>query len=555
MRISIFIKLILLSLISSFLSCSKSGENENNKAKIFKFNIHAGFTSMDPAFAKNLSNIWVINLIYNGLVELDEGMKVVPSIAESWEISEDGKTYTFKLKEGIQFHKSDIFENQTRDVNAEDFVYSFNRIISPKIASTGAWIFNDKVLKNEDGSINDTCFKAIDDRTFKVYLNEPFPAFIQILTMPYAFVVPKEVVEKHGKEFRVNPIGTGPFNYKHYEEGNLLILKKNESYWKKDEKGNTLPYLDAINTSFIEDKKVAFLKFTKNDLHFISGLDETSKGVALTIEGELKEQYKDKFTFEKTPFLNTEYLGFLIDEDKEISKDHPFQNKKVRQAINYAIDRDELINYIRNGVGISAKAGFVPSGLPSYNPQKVVGYDYDPKKAVELLKEAGFGGDKKMPKITLYTQSSSQYNDMAESVQKQLEEIGVEIEISINPFATHQELVSRSEINFFRGSWVADYPDGENFLTLFYSKNFTPQGPNKFHFKNAQFDSIYENAIAATNMEERWKLYNEMDKVVVEEAPVVFLYYDEVVHFTQNNVVGLKADAMNSLKLETVDLK
>jgi len=244
-----------------------------------------------------------------------------------------------------------------------------------------------------------------------------------------------------------------------------------------------------------------------------------------------------------------------LDDENEISKNHPFQNKKVRQAINYAIDRDELINYIRNGVGVSAKAGFVPSGLPSFDEEIVKGYDYDPQKAVNLLKEAGYGEDNKTPKLVLYTQASSQYNEMAELVQKQLEEIGVEVEISINPFATHQELVSKGNVNFFRGSWVADYPDGENFLTLFYSKNFTPQGPNKFHFKNIQFDSLYEKAKSTIDMNERWNLYKEMDKVVVEEAPVVFLYYDEVVHFSQNNVIGLKADAMNSLRLEKVDLK
>ena len=416
MRISSLLKLIFFAPIFLLLSCSKSDSNETETAKIFKFNLHAGFTSMDPAFAKNLSNIWVDNQIYNGLLELDEKMNVVPSLAESWEVSDDGLVYTFKIKNDIFFHEHKVFNGEKRKVTAEDFVYSFNRIISPEVASTGAWIFNDKVLKNEDGSISDTCFKALDKSTFRIYLEQPFPAFLQLLTMPYAFVVPKEITEHFGKDFRVNPVGTGPFKFEHYEEGNILILKKNESYWKVDGNGESLPKLDAINVSFIKDKKVAFLNFTKNNLHFISGLDETSKGVALTIDGVLKDKYKDQFVFEKSPFLNMEYLGFLLDEDSAISKNDVLQNKKVRQALNYAIDRDEIISYIRNGIGYPAKSGFVPIGLPSYDEDLVKGYDYNPKKAAELLREAGYDG--KPIKLELYTQNSSQYKEMAELIQK-----------------------------------------------------------------------------------------------------------------------------------------
>lgn len=560
-----YIQYLILFISASVLlfSCVVGGSDKGNKVKIFNFNIHEGFSSMDPAFARNQSNIWVVNQLFNGLVELDESMKVVPSLANKWEISDDGKEYTFHLNKNVFFHEHELFSDSegrdrelgnTRQMIAQDFVYSFNRIISAKVASTGAWIFNDKVLRNEDGSFSDTCFKAVDNHTLKIYLNEPFPAFLQILTMPYAFVVPEEVAEHYGKDFRSNPIGTGPFKFKYLEEGNSLVMSKNSLYWKKDKSGNRFPYLDAVKISFMNDKKVAFLSFTKGDLDFFSGLDENSKDMVLNPDGTIKDEFKDAFEFEKIPYLNTEYLGMLVDDTNEISANHIFKNKKIRQALNYAIDREELIDFIRNGTGYPAHAGIIPKALPSFNEDVVKGYTYNPDKALELLKEAGFPNGKGLPVLELFTQPNSQYREMAELIQKNCQEVGINIELSVNQFSAHQELVDNSKVNFFRGSWLGDYPDGENYLTLFYSKNFAPSGPNKTHFKNEKFDQLYEEANAMTDTEERWKLYQEMDKIIIEEAPVIILYYDEVVRFTQKNVKGIKADAMNSLKLEGVDI-
>ena len=559
MRISYFLQFSLIVLLMPLISCKKEQKKEEEQPKIFKFNIHEGFTSMDPAFAKNQSNIWVIEQIFDGLVELDNNMSIVPALAKGWNVSNDGKTYTFNLRDNIYFHEDDAFQSHelgnTRHVTAEDFVYSFKRIISPKVASTGAWIFNDKVLRDESGEISDTCFKAVDEYTFKIYLQEPFPAFLQILTMPYAYVVPKEVVEKYGKDFRDHPVGTGAFKFHHYEENTLLILRRNEVYWKKDENGNRLPYLDAVDVSFIKDKKVAFLTFTKGDLDFFSGLDESSKDMVLDQEGNLKDKFKGKFNFEKIPYLNTEYIGFQLDKESDISKNHIFQNKKIRQALNYAIDRNEMIDFIRNGVGRVADGGIIPSALPSFDAKVVKGYNYNPDKARQLLEEAGYPGGEGLPTITLYTQAHSQYREIAELLQKHFEEIGVKMDISINQFATHQEMADNAKINFFRASWIADYPDGENFLTLFYSKNFAPMGPNKTHFKNERFDDLYEQAKTTTNLEERNILYQEMDKIVVDEAPVIFLYYDEVLRFTSNRAGSLSTDPMNSIKLDNVDFK
>ena len=200
-------------------------KKQDKQYKIFKYNQDSDISSLDPAFARNQGNIWAINQLFNGLVDLDKSLKIVPSIAESWQISEDGKIYTFKIRRGVFFHDSEVFaEGQGREVTANDFVFSYNRIISRKTASPGAWIFNDKVLKVNDSTFSDTCFKALDNFTLRIHLQKSFPPFLQILTMPFACVVPKESIDKWGKEFRNHPVGTGPFKFKVWEEKSALIV-------------------------------------------------------------------------------------------------------------------------------------------------------------------------------------------------------------------------------------------------------------------------------------------------------------------------------------------
>jgi ABC-type transport system substrate-binding protein len=542
---------ILLFFVSFIFSCKP--KTEKKEYKVFKYNQVDGLSSLDPAFARNQANIWATNQLFNGLVELDDNMLVKPAIAKSWEISGGGEVYTFYLRNDVYFHEDECFpaeKNNRRKVNAYDFEYSFKRILNPQTASTGAWIFSDKVLRNSDGTISDTCFKAINDYTFRIYLDNPFPAFLEILAMPYAYVVPKEVVEKYGKEFRTHPIGTGPFKFKLWKENSALVLLKNENYFRTDSAGNRLPYLDAVQVSFINDKHMALLNFKQGKLDYIAGIDENSRDVILTRDGELKPEFAEKFKVEKTPYLNTEYLGLNIDDTLTVNKNHPILDVRFRKALNYAIDKNKMITYVRNNLGIAANAGFVPNCLPSFDSSKVKGFSYNPDLAAQLLAEAGYPNGKGLPKITLYTNAT--YKEMSEFLQKQWDEIGVKVEIEVNQFATHQELVDNSRINFFRGSWLGDYPDAENYLAVFYSPNFSPSGPNKTHFKNEKFDSLYELAINETNTKKRWELYNEMDKIIVENAPVVILYYDEILRITQKNIKGLKINPMNMLRLENV---
>ncbi|MBC5774854.1 ABC transporter substrate-binding protein [Pontibacter sp. KCTC 32443] len=530
-------------------SCTEAGKNGTNKT-VFRYNQPEALSSLDPAFARNQANIWATTQLYNGLVELDQELKIGPGIAKSWEVSEDGRTYTFILRDDVYFHDHEVFKGgKGRKVKAQDVAYSFKRIIDPATASTGAWIFNDKVLSDKNGVISDTAFLAVNDSTFKIYLNEPFIAFLEILTMPYAFIVPQEAVEKYGKDFRANPVGTGPFVFKQWDEGNAIIMHRNPKYWKKDEKGVQLPYLDAVQISFITDRKSEFLTFMQGKLDFLSGVREGSRDLILNNDGTVQDDFKGKFTVRKEPYLNTEYIGFQLDPTNLKDPNPAVQDKRVRQALNYAINKKEMVAYFRNNIGIPGHSGMVPPSLPSFSEEKVPGYSYNPQKAKELLTAAGYTSQNPL-KMRLST--VAEHKELAEYMQKKWAELGVQVEIDINQGPAHQETVDNGRAPFFMKSWLGDYPDAENYLALFYSKNFSPAGPNKTHFVNKQFDKLYEQAKLERDVKKRWEMYQAMDRIVVEESPVIVLYYDEVLRLTQNNIQGLEPNPMNMLKLERV---
>jgi len=335
-----------------------------------------------------------------------------------------------------------------------------------------------------------------------------------------------------------------------WDEGNKMVLLKNENYFETDEAGNHLPYIDGIAITFVKDEEIEFLKFLSGEIDFISGREGGNKEEIFTHEGKLKNKYKNKITMLTNPYLNTEYLGILVDNELNIVEKSPLKNKLIRQAINYGFDRKQMIAFLRKNIGTPANAGFIPKGLPSFNNEIVKGYSYNPEKAKELLTKAGYPNGEGMPEITLFT--TANYVDLCEFIQHQLDEIGIKTKVDLNPAVTHRELVARSKLNFFRKSWIADYPDAENYLALFYSKNFTPHGPNYTRFWNLDYDQLYERAQLEINDSIRYYYYQEMDKIIIEEAPVVTLYYDEVVRLIQKNIVDLGINPTNLLTLKKV---
>jgi oligopeptide transport system substrate-binding protein len=525
MRLSFILFIILI------ISCNK--KSTSNK-KIFNYNEQTGVQSLDPAFAKNQSNMWVIHQLYNTLVEADDSLHIKPSLAKKWNFSSDRKTITFNLRTDVFFHENKVFNNKPRKLTAHDVAFSLSRIIDKKVASPGAWIFNGRVDTTQP-------FIALNDSTFQLKLIQPFQPILGVLTMQYCSIVAKEVVTNYGDAFRANACGTGPFQLEKWEEGMALTMTKNQNYFETDNEGIKLPYLDGIKLSFYDSKATEFLMFRKGEIDFINDIDPSFKDEIINKKGELRVAWQNKIQLNKSPYLNLEYLGILHDTKNELLKNSPLTNKKFRQALNYGFDREKMMLYLRNSIGTAATSGVVPKGLPSFDAQKIVGYSYQPQKAIQLLKEANYKGEK----IVLSTIPI--YQDLATYIAKEVEQIGIKIEIDVMQKALLLEKTSKSQALFFRGSWIADYPDAENYLTLFYSKN--PAPPNYTRYNNAQYDALYEQAISETNVAKQQDLYQAMDKIVTDDAAIVPLWYDMVIHAVQPNVKGFKPNALNLLEL------
>ncbi len=528
------ITVLILSVFISFSLFSCGNKTDADKAQlVFKYNEHKNIGSLDPAFAKDNADIWAVNQLFNGLVQMDENLVVQPCIAKSWSISDDALTYSFSLRNDIQFHKHKLFgKDSTRTVTASDFEYSFSRLLDKKTASPGSWTLN-KV----------EAFTAVNDTLFQIHLKQAFPAFLGLLTMKYCSVVPKEIVEHYQRDFRSNPIGTGPFKFKRWEENLKLVFRRNDNYFEIDNNGKQLPYLEAVAITFLPDKQSEFLQFAQGNIDFVSGLDASYKDEILTANGNLRPSYETDVNMIRGPYLNTEYLAYFM--ETEIPE---LQSHLLRKAINFGFDRQKMMTYLDNGIGIPANGGFIPKGLPGFN--EIEGYDYQPEKAKQLIADYKDETGDEQPSISIGT--NSQYLDLCEYIQRELEKLGIKVTIDVMPPSTLRQMKSSGELDIFRASWIADYPDAENYLSLFYSKNFTPNGPNYTHFKNKRFDELYETSISEVNTETRYELYQQMDSILIEEAPVISLFYDQVIRFSQKNVQGLGINPVDLLDLRRV---
>jgi len=521
---------VLFLVLAILMACQNKTKSDQSHL-VFRYNEHSDITSLDPAFAKDQRNIWAVHQLYNTLVGLDESLNVKPELAKSWIISDDGLTYTFQLRNEVYFHQNEIFKNTKHQLTADDVVYSLKRLTDPKLASPGSWIM--KPVKS---------IKSLDDLTLEIKLNQNFPAFLGLLSMKYCSVVPKEV--QSGKiDFRDNPIGTGPFQFKRWIPQEKLVFRKNPLYFETDSTGQQLPYLEAVAITFLPDKQSEFMQFIQGNLDFISGLDVSYKDELLQADGQLKSKYRNEIILDKSPYLNTEYVGFyLADSTSDI------YHKSLRKAINYSFDRQKMIKYLRNGIGIPANQGFIPKGLPGFGSFE--GFTYQPEKAKKLVQKYVETTGDRIPEVSISTNPS--YVDLIEFIQAELDAIGITVNVDVLPASTLRQKRSSMQLDAFRASWIADYPDAQNYLSLFYSKNKSPNGPNYTHFDSQLYDSIYKKTLKISEQAERIQYYHQLDSLIIDNAAVIPLFYDEAVRFKQKNIKGLGINPINLLDLKKV---
>ena len=498
-----------------FSSCS---DVKYDDCKVFRYNESAGITTLDPAHSRSLELMWVVDQMYDGLVELNEDLEIVPSIAESWTI--EGLTYTFKIRQGIEFSTG-------RQVDALDVAYSFERLLDPSIASSGSWILEAVEEVN-----------VISDDEVEIKLKYEFPPFLGLLSTPYASVVDREFEG----ELRSESAGTGPFKLGYWVEDVALVLHKNPNYWEPD-----LPYLEAVHIDFVPDMGSEYLGLVQGRYDFISGLHPAYMEDLMDEHGDLAEKHKGSLVLERIPFLKTDYIGVLV--DPKLMEGHPLLDKRVRKALSQSIDRSSMAKVLRRN-SVLPSDHFVPPSLPgaAVYEQPV----YDLQKAKELLEEAGYKDGVGIPEIVLGT--TSDYVDLCSALQSNWEKLGVAVKVDIAPSSVHRERVATSKIELFQKSWLADYADTENFLGLFKKSNFTPGGPNYTHFHSDEFEGLYSEAMSEVNDSIRYDIFKTMDAIVHDQMPVIPLFHDQVTHFVSTDVKGWIVSPVNRLDLRRVKL-
>ena len=549
----------IASIISAFIffSCSKKDSQVNN---IFSLNLNLGIETLEPVMSNSNQTIWGLSVMMEGLVQFDKEKNIEPCLAKSWSISEDALTYTFNLRSDVYFHENPCFrEMKTRKVNASDFKYCLERVNNPKTKTRGQWVFRDRIKGAQEyidfmsGKTNKevneiTGIKVLNDTTLQIELTKAFSPFLSILTMSYGFVYPKEAVEFYGDKFGQNPVGTGPFKFVKWEIDKELIYEKNKNYWDKDKNGNALPYLDGLKITFTQSSETEFLDFQNGKYDYHEPSSETFDQIT-DAEGNLTDAQNKSYSLIKQPWLQTVFFGMMQTTELPGGKEGPFAgNKKLRQALNYAIDRNKILKFVLKNRGTAASNGPIPIGMPGFNPD-IKGYTFNKEKAKQLFNEAGYPEGKGL-NLTLVTGNDEIQKTIAIAVQEQLKEFGINLILDQMLQAT---LISKQEegvFPFWRASWGADYFDPENFMALFYSKNITPKGPNRVGYSNPVVDELYEKSLQITDFSERQKIYDEMQRIVIDDAAWLYLYYNQKVYLLKKNIDGFFLDGLNIINLK-----
>ncbi|MEY3097072.1 MAG: hypothetical protein RL647_662 [Bacteroidota bacterium] len=523
--------------------------DKKSPQQIFHYNEDVSVTTLDPAFVRSQSENWIVSQIFNGLIDLDAQLQPVPALAKSWEISTDLLTYTFHLRSDVNFCFVDKQGKvTTRKMVASDVAYSLSRIADPATSSPGAWIFVGKI----DSQLN-RVFIAPNDSTFVLKLVSPAASLLGLLSTNFGYVVPKEYARLDKSYLARNPVGTGPFYVRRWEDEIKLVMRKNPHYHEKDTQGVPLPYLDAINVTFVKNKQTAFMQFAAGSYDFFNGLEGSFKDELLTDQAMLKPKYAQKMKAIITPFLNTEYVGCYLGEYP--GKTNWLKDVHLRRALFYAVDKQKLVRFFRNGLGDAGDWGVVPPILNAHEKETITEANAAWQKALAEYQQSGYAKQTNKPEIVLST--TADYLDMMVYLQETWGRLGVKIKVDIQTGGMLRQLRNEGKLMLFRGSWIADYPDAENFLACYYAPYLSPMGPNYTHFEDAQFDTLYRLIEAGESGQKaslRKQYIQQANQILIDQAPVIPLYYDKSIRLIQPWVQGLENDAANRLVLKRVKI-
>lgn len=567
-RIAIFVLVALAA-------CGPTSETEQRSTRVavgdveygglFRMNITDDIRSIFPHNIVDASAFNIMNQVYEGLVKIDkQSGDIVPALAERYELSADGRTYRFFLREGVMFHEDKIFgDKKTREMTPQDVALCFRRLCEPH-ESNQLYAFVIDVIKGgrahyekgEEG-INapsgPSGIRVTDEGVLEIELEFPLPNFLTILTHPCCWIFPQELYQ-YGKEIDNWAIGTGPFRARTVKINDVMIMERNHNYWKVDEHGNQLPYLDAVRCNFLEGDRLQLETFFEGNLDLILHVPY-DKMAEIESQSAQDGALGVGFNTLSSPGLRVEYYGFQHRSDI-------YGNEDVRRAFNHAIDRDFLVDSILEGYGIPARYGFVPGSMPGFESRSGEGFYFDPDTARMLLRRAGYASGAEFPVVTIQLNDGSETAlEVADEIQRMLtDNLGLTVELAVLPRDRHYDKIEQGSVEFWRDGWIADYPDPENFLKLFHGK-LVPEDSvkasylNTVRFTDPDFDRYFEGAMREPVKSERTALFLKADAEIINRAAVMPLYYEKWIWLTSERVRNLTTGPMGELDLSKVYFK
>lgn len=505
----------------------------------------------------NVSDI-VACQIYDGLVRLNpRTLEVIPGMASRWEADTAGLLYTFHLRKNIYFQDDPCFaDGKGRKVTAEDFKYSMEKLCT---ASPDNVIFPITFKGNVEGAddyyeqskkgkptVDLTGVKVLNDSTIQIKLVKRNPVFMSMLAGPAGFVIAKEALEKYGKSIHT---GTGPFVYDASSDSSHIVLTRNNNYYKFDSLGNQLPFVDSVIITFIPNKLDEFKAFQDGRLDYIQGVP--SSKVDKMVEEQISDfQHKPpKYVLARVPQMSTQYYSFNTTAA-------PFNDVRVRKAFSYAINRNKIVNDVLEGEAFAPGIhGITPPTFPDYPQDSIIGDTLNIELARKLLAEAGYKDGKDFPTITLELNSGGGVNTtVAVEVQKELlNNLNINLNFNTVSFGKKFQDERYGRFELIRSGWIADYPNPSDFLMLFYGGNIPDSNQSSYYnvtrYKNPEFDKLFDMGRAAPTQKLANRYFVKAEQLMINEAPVMILWYEQNYCLTRWVVKDLYANPMNYLDL------
>ena len=552
------------------IGCSGSQEEaENLVAKgnksyggELKFMSTEKIDNLYPTYVADVYSSRLIAQIYEPLLVLDpETGKVHEAVAKSFTTNKDLTVYTFKIRKGIMFHDDPCFDGKERELTAKDVKFTLDMACTNHKDNQIYYLLVDRVKgakkhfeSTSNGKIKNSGVngvKVLDKYTLEITLTEPYVGFEKVLSHYSLGITAPEAFNKYGNKVGKHAVGTGPFALESISS-KKIVLKRNPNYWREDEFGNKLPFLSKVIMTYADNKKSELVAFRKSKIDLVLELpaEETEH-----ILGSLKDAQDGKNVKHKVDAMKSlgmMYIG-LANESKE------FSDERVRLAFNLSVDRNSIVDNTLQGEGWPAIHGFVPE-MKDYPEESVKGFDYNPEKARQLLKQAGYSNGKGFPKLDFYVnaiEGSSNHRACVAVAEQIKQNLNIDLNIKLCTLEERSRAIKAGKAKIWKSGWIADYPDPENFLAMFYGPNSLKDHAmiNGFKYNDEQYDKMYKNALIEKDPVRRMELLAACDQYVVEHAPIIPIMTDDHIVIINARVRDFSATPMENLNLTNVYIR